>query len=1131
MINVDLGWKIGGASDYFTALSTLNLISPSMSDDIKNLKHKIDPDQPDAHRFEDKKEIFFQDEFEEALTSICEHVARLDSVPKSKLENINEPLPDEEKRLLHRHSTISIFGQRGVGKTSFLLTIKDAFDGSSNSDGGLLDSFDLDLELEESKKPKDPENLRDDVWTLDSIDPSLIENEDKLLVTITSTILDHVRRNNDGDLSKNQAIQDALEDLSRRFRILFPDATENVLEETASDPLRFAGEVLFDADSGPKLAKAFHRFLALAAEDLSVKCFLLPIDDVDTSFDKGWPLLETLRKYLSTDRLITVVSGDLEFFDLIVQQKAHARTETYREAEAEYSDTEYSDNDKRVSSGEDLRRKYESIRRFPGQYLQKIFPVNNRLRLPDIHSVVLDSDTDLDIETHQGIHIPLGSSVLLMSRLLFGTPYVPNEGEQYNEDGELTIFFGPENSKEEVQRIQVSDLSNRIDSNSIDALLPPNTRRFISFLEDIPELLDQLTTGAKSTDVAIDVLNRIAENHSSLLRSSGIDVGDIERLTEGGGYSNLTRTFFTAQVSSGDLASLESDLFRDHSSYDQWRALLSLVAGALYVDWSSTLTGPIRYMTKVKDTLSVAKERDVDLETLGTGLNEPSWKSRCRLLRTIFSDIWEVSGRVESFDTAMRVPRKRRNSYKKNKTFARISPDSSISPDYLRWWKAAWERGEKGKPFKAKNRAVMPESIFLRHADLHAHSIYGMFRVALRRGTSNFRYIDFRRGLARIDDMIREYRSVRKRTKSKKIRNNIDMTKMIHESADFVLRIRGNIKESFSTPSTDEEVFEKVEDKSESSSDRESERLKELRKVVNRWCSLAVKLSSFREGDMSRGSDRWKLGLIDGASLAPSPWVAVNSYDRFITNSEEIADLPWRQHTVGTILERHTMSFLNSVIQKEVQFRIRSGQIKKEISDYILSRMDFGLVRDSRNSIVEINGINEKGGIEWSEAEMPQNSFTRNVKTIVDLSDKLRNSETSLLKIIPYTSFWLCCPFLLTLMSREIYTNLISKNKYSDSEEDGIIQAISHSVDGDESRRSNAEKIFQAYIKKSFDGKSNFRPKWQKSSFSFHKDDSYVFDIHDILSGIARADSSGYKEEKSKINKDNKYLSKLGLRS
>jgi len=152
-----------------------------MSDEKHNpiLKHKIDPDQPDAHRFESKEEIFFQDEFEEALISICEHIDRLKDVNKSDLENPEKPLPDNEERLLHRHSTIGIFGQRGVGKTSFLLTIKETFDGSNNSE-------DLDLNLDDSKNPED---LRHNVRTLESIDPSLIENEDKLLVTITSKIL------------------------------------------------------------------------------------------------------------------------------------------------------------------------------------------------------------------------------------------------------------------------------------------------------------------------------------------------------------------------------------------------------------------------------------------------------------------------------------------------------------------------------------------------------------------------------------------------------------------------------------------------------------------------------------------------------------------------------------------------------------------------------------------------------------------------------------------------------------------------------------------------------------------------------------------------------------------------------
>ncbi|MCS3698272.1 hypothetical protein [Salinibacter ruber] len=1082
-----------------------------MSDDIRILKHKIDPDQPDAHRFEDKKEIFFQDEFKEALTSICEHIDRLDGVEKTSLQNPEEPLPEGEAELLHRHSTIGIFGPRGVGKTSFLLTLKNTFD--SESGDGLFSDFDLDW----------TEKITKEVKTLDTIDPSRIENEDKLLVTITSTVLDLVRRNNDGDLQNNRAIQDALEDLSRRFRILFPDATENVLEETASDPLRFAGEVLFDANSGPKLAKAFHRFLALAAKDLGVKCFLLPIDDVDTSFDKGWPLLETLRKYLSTDRLITVVSGDLELFELIVQQKAHKRTKTFREAEKEYV---YLDE---VSAGANLRRKYGAIRRFPGQYLQKIFPTNNRVRLPDIHSVLLDSNNrkGLLVETkrvrdnNESEFIPLRSAILILSRLLYGTPHTKSN----NNSVDIFTDTADHKSKDDL----VVDLSRRLGSNSIDSIIPPNTRRFISFLEDLPSPLEMLVKDQiPPQSVADQIRNQISENHSSLLRTSGLDVEDLERIKDGGGYRNLSRSFFQATISSVDLAGLRTDLFRDHDSFDQWRALLSLVAGALYSDWSSTLTGPLRYAVKVKDPLSVSEERNVELDTLGTGLNEPSWKSRCRLLRTVFSDEWETSGRVESLGTAMRVPRKQRDSYTDDNTFVNISPEvSGTSPDYLRWWKEAYERGDGENKFADKNSAVMPESKFLRCTDENAKSVYGIFRVAFKRGSSNYRYIDFRKGLARIDDFVREYinRKVghNKNTKLRKVKKQIDVSNLVHEPTDFVLRLRGDIESDNVASESEDKEIKKEESRLESKDKKE--RLRKFREIANIWCSLAEELAAARNTDFKGSIRSGMINIIPGANIVPSPWTSMDAYDLFLANCDIISDLKWRQHTVGTMLERYTMAFWNSILQKEIQFRASTGGPEEEL----LAEIDFGPVKDNRKYITYINGIND-GSIEWSENKNPENSFTRNVSAIVKFSENQLNENRSLAEIIPYTTFWICCPFLLPVLSNEIYAGLVNKNKHSKSDTDSFLQSVRHSIPKEDSKKSEIEDVFDKYISKIYRKQVSNRPVWQRSSFDPFKDKKkHIFDIHDILTGIARPDQAGSSLNDEEIKKDEEYLKYLGL--
>lgn len=829
-----------------------------MSDDVTILKHKIDPDQPNAHRFEDKEEIFFQDEFEEVLISICEHIDRLDEVTKSDLENLDEPLPDEERNLLHRHSTIGIFGQRGVGKTSFLLTITDAFDENSDDGKKLLNSFKHDLDLDTSKEP---ENLRGDVQTLDPIDPSRIENEDKLLVTITSTILDLVRDNNDGELQNNRAIQDALEDLSQRFRILFPDVTESVLEETASDPLRFAGEVLFDANSGPKLARAFHRFLALAAEDLGVRCFLLPIDDVDTSFDKGWPLLDTLRKYLATDRLITVVSGDLEFFDLIVEQEAHKRTEGYRAAKKDYSDIDLLD-------GVDAERKHESIRDYSDQYLQKIFPTHDRQRIPDVHSVTLNPNNDLYIEiaskneAESGEFVPLGPALLVVSRLLFGTAYIP--GNDKSKEGEITFFLEEPHSELDPNRASI--LSSTIGPNAIDALLPQNTRRFISLIESIPNLVDDLFGDRRNSDVSTDLRNYIAENHSGLLQRSGMDVEDFPRLANGQGFYKLSKALFQSKIGSVDLARLQPDLFRDLPSYKQWRALLTLVASTLYADWTSNMTGLFRYTTKVWDALSIAEQRGEDLDDIGAGLNEPSWKSRCRVFKAEALSVYEESSDLpETIGTAMRVPREKRYNYKKSNTFTKISPQSNVSPDYMRWWKVVCDKNEKDI-ISTKNRAVMPESKFIDYSDAHATALYGLFRSAFRSGRGSYRYIDFRRGLARIDDLVREHAENEHSgghqsdgaSNNSSNHEDFSLGRLTHEALDFVLPISGDANQTPGSSETGEER-------------RKGSAFFGFKEVVGDWLLLAKDLSERRSEDLSGNTNTGNLRVLVGGTVLPSP--------------------------------------------------------------------------------------------------------------------------------------------------------------------------------------------------------------------------------------------------------------------
>lgn len=1113
---------MGPVFTIFAALTSH--LSTRMSDEVTTLKHVINPDQPDAHEFSEKAEIFFQDEFENALISICEHITRLTGVKKGDLEDPKKPLPENERRLIHRHSTIGIFGPRGVGKTSFLLTIKDAFDSGDENEGELLKSFQLGEKLETNQKP---EVLRKQVQTLDSIDPSRIENEDKLLITITSKILDHVRDNNEGDLSKNRAIQDALEDLARRFRVLFREATEEIQKDAASDPLRFAGEVLFDADSGPKLADAFHRFVALAADDLGVRCFLLPIDDVDTSFDKGWPLLETLRKYLSTDRLITVVSGDLEFFDLIVEQEAHERTKGYRKAKKDYSKLNLIDKI-------ETRRKYQATRQFSGQYLLKIFPVNDRVRIPNIQSIVIRSRTDLTIKAKSGLEIPFGHAIFLISRLLFGTSYIPARTNR-NFWPDLLIRTSAEVRKIETKRI--SELSRELGPNAIDSLIPGNTRRFISFVEDVSRSVQALLDGVSTSTIAASVRNQIAESHSTLLQTSGIDVEDVARLASGEGFYQLNQTFCEAEISTIDLARLQVDVFKDLPSYDQWRALLVLAASALHTDWSSTMTGMLRYTTKVWDALSVVEQTNMKLDDIGAGLNEPSWKSRVRLLQAQISSIYDDSKDLpETVGMAMRVPRKERYSYTDSDTFINIAPGSKKSPDYMRWWKVAWEK-DKGETINARNRAVMPEKKFVDLTDNNASALYGLFRVGFRSGNNSYRYIDFGRGLARIDDLVRgstghettegEQAGEEKKTDEHQVDEKseveVRLDGLSHEAFDFVLQISGDPDEIPGSSATEEEG-------------RKSRNYFGLDKAVQNWVGLAADLSDLRNHDLNGDAESETVELLTGANAVPLPWVVVDAYNRFRTDVDTIADLPWRQQTVGTMLERYTMAFWNALLQKEILSRVKQGLV----SESLVTKFDSGPIRDNRGWIARL----EEGKL-WDDENRPlQNSFTRNVNAVIAFWDDDSNEKRadSLLEVAPYTIFWMSCPFLLSLLSEEIHNDCVVGdwsvfNGEDAGEGHGFLEVVCTSIRETPDSNTALASCFEPYFKRFYNsadegGENGKRPSWQRSAYTSSDDEKAPrFDIHDIMCGIARPDKApqANKVSESQRDQDETYLKKLGI--
>ncbi len=69
------------------------------------------------------------------------------------------------------------------------------------------------------------------------------------------------------------------------------------------------------------LEERFHIYIRETLKLLDKKCIVIPFDDIDTDFKKGFEILEVLRKYITSGQIITILTGDLELYSKLVRKK------------------------------------------------------------------------------------------------------------------------------------------------------------------------------------------------------------------------------------------------------------------------------------------------------------------------------------------------------------------------------------------------------------------------------------------------------------------------------------------------------------------------------------------------------------------------------------------------------------------------------------------------------------------------------------------------------------------------------------------------------------------------------------------------------------------------------------------
>lgn len=287
-----------------------------------------------------------------------------------------------EQEYLHYHNTISIIGSRGVGKTTFLLSIKKYYENKPTHDYALIDI----------------------------IDPTVIEKKQHPFINILALIHKYVIEN----LNKTQLYQ-----ARREYQENFCDVSSRIpyqeWEKYYSDVLKALPYIdgigkhsaykdwddsEYITERGIKvveyfnqLEETFHRFIYYSLKVLEKKCFILLFDDIDTNFSKGYEVLETIRKYLSTPQIVVLLTGDLELYsNLIRQAQWKCFGKKYLKIETTYSQKEKEEFSKIINHLED-------------QYILKLFKPEYRLVLNSLGEN-LEADQNLQVNIKYFIDQP-----------------------------------------------------------------------------------------------------------------------------------------------------------------------------------------------------------------------------------------------------------------------------------------------------------------------------------------------------------------------------------------------------------------------------------------------------------------------------------------------------------------------------------------------------------------------------------------------------------------------------------------------------------------------------------------------------------------------------------------------------
>lgn len=256
------------------------------------------------------------------------------------------------------HEAIFLGGRRGEGKTTVLLQV-----------------------LRRIEKGENPEYR-----SLGLLDPTLLETKQNIILSVVQRIREYLICEDTGWTprskereAKFQAAEDSLRELAKGISVL--DGVGNDLhDEDWSNASFILDEGMDRAKAAYGFEQRFRDFVSCAADALECEAFVLCVDDVDTKSEMGGPVLEALRKYLTSPKLRVIVSGDPELLQTLTRKlQIHSLGRELVDFELKISGSH--------SSQSRIGQVLEQLNQLEDQFLTKVLPPKRRMKLKTLNEI------------------------------------------------------------------------------------------------------------------------------------------------------------------------------------------------------------------------------------------------------------------------------------------------------------------------------------------------------------------------------------------------------------------------------------------------------------------------------------------------------------------------------------------------------------------------------------------------------------------------------------------------------------------------------------------------------------------------------------------------------------------------